>query len=433
MPESTSSTTTTDQPKQVQVRFHTRQKRFEVTDAAIMVPTSLRRFGLSEIINHLLNLNSKTPFDFIIDGKFLRTSLGDYLDSHNLSAENILDLEYVKSSLPPNQGPDIPHDDWVSAVDGPGEGDLIATGCYDGNTRLWSMSGSCVATLPSSKSVKAVAWLSRELTQILSGGEDNMVTLWQYNKHTGDHYSVFEGIGHTGSINSISVGQDKQQFATASWDASIKIWNVDSSDFDESIPSVEHSKSNKKKRIAEREVPKKESTLTLEGHVGSVSAIEFSKLPGGNTTLYSGGFDHSVRVWDIESNSNVHAMNCEKVILCLDHSSQNGLIATGHADSIVRLWDPRDQKGLVVKLKLSSHKNMVSSVSWAQTGLYSLASGSYDSQVKLWDIRSSTPLHNIKGQDKEDNKVLTLCWDSARDMLLAGGEDGKLRTFNYPL
>ena len=39
---------------QIQVRFTTKQRQYIVTDSAILVPTNLRRYGLSEIINHLL-------------------------------------------------------------------------------------------------------------------------------------------------------------------------------------------------------------------------------------------------------------------------------------------------------------------------------------------------------------------------------------------
>ena len=52
----------------------------------------LHRFGLSEIINHLLALNESgdaerksKPFDFLIDNEFVRTTLKQHLQSRNLS------------------------------------------------------------------------------------------------------------------------------------------------------------------------------------------------------------------------------------------------------------------------------------------------------------------------------------------------------------
>ena len=93
---------------QIQVRFTTNQRQYIVTDSAILVPTNLRRYGLSEIINHLLGTGNQIiktfhqiylacivlidfitekpiPFDFMINGEFLRCSLDEYLKSAGLS------------------------------------------------------------------------------------------------------------------------------------------------------------------------------------------------------------------------------------------------------------------------------------------------------------------------------------------------------------
>lgn len=43
--------------------------------------------------------------------------------------------------------------------------------------------------------------------------------------------------------------------------------------------------------------------VTLSAHTGPVSAVVFN--PTSADTLYSAGWDHSVRVWDIDSHVNV--------------------------------------------------------------------------------------------------------------------------------
>jgi ribosome biogenesis protein YTM1 len=47
---------------QVQVRFVTKQTEYAVTDTPMIVPAKLKRYGLSEIINHLLGFGIKTFF-----------------------------------------------------------------------------------------------------------------------------------------------------------------------------------------------------------------------------------------------------------------------------------------------------------------------------------------------------------------------------------
>lgn len=91
--------------EQVQVRFVTKQQRYAVRDAAILVPANFKRYGLSEIINNLLGLgkfitrlvcrlppshpscliDKPIPFEFLIDGEILRSSIADYLTAQQLS------------------------------------------------------------------------------------------------------------------------------------------------------------------------------------------------------------------------------------------------------------------------------------------------------------------------------------------------------------
>jgi ribosome biogenesis protein len=69
----------------IQVRFRTKQSRFTVTESIITVPARLRRYGFSEIINHLLGNSKHIPFDFLIGGEFLRTSLAHFMETRAIS------------------------------------------------------------------------------------------------------------------------------------------------------------------------------------------------------------------------------------------------------------------------------------------------------------------------------------------------------------
>ena len=79
----------------------------------------IRRYNLSQILNSesMLGLSSPVPFDILINGNFLRTTLAEYLVSAGLSSETTLTLQYVRSSIPPSFTASFEHDDWVSAVD----------------------------------------------------------------------------------------------------------------------------------------------------------------------------------------------------------------------------------------------------------------------------------------------------------------------------
>ncbi|CAG8440041.1 13062_t:CDS:10 [Ambispora leptoticha] len=427
-----------DNESQIQVKLVTQQRKYAVSDSAILVPANLRRYGLSEIVNHLLGYEKPIPFDFLIDGEFLRTSLSEYLQNAGLSTENIVTLEYVESMLPPSSLSAYQHDDWVSSVRGHEQGYFL-TGSYDNNARIWNPSGECLQTFVGHDApIKSVAWVSIQEEDVicLTASQDRTIRAWHSSISDKQYDVLYECRGHKGSVESISINAQEALFSSGSWDSSIRIWTTtatpndeDGSDY-EFIENAEKRRKIRKKKATSIIVKKPISILT--GHVGPVSSVFFdTKDPA---KLYSGGWDYSIRTWDIESRTNVDTKNCDQVVYDIAYSEKSGLIASGHADRAVRLWDSRAEDVAVVKLSLVSHQNWVSAVSWSESSPFMLTSASYDSCVKIWDIRSKTPLYTLRASDsnsnnhnrkKESGKKL-LCIDWSKDLILSGGEDNRL-------
>ncbi|KAI8328578.1 WD40-repeat-containing domain protein [Chlamydoabsidia padenii] len=287
--------------EQVQVRFVTKQPQYAVQDAAILVPVDFKRYGLSEIINNLLGLDKPIPFEFLIDGEILRSSITDYLTSQQLSTENLITIEYMESMLPPTPLTSFQHDDWISSVNGCES--LFLTGSYDNMVRLWNSSGECINTLIGhTEAVKSVAFgpTTGSSTLIFSAGLDHTAIAWQISE-TGEEELLYECLGHQSAIESLAVNASKSHFATASADSMIKVWKSDVPDEDE--PTMADSAPKKKKRTEKKAHLTKTQAVTLNGHVGAVNAVDFDSVD--TNTVYSGGWDHSIRSWDIEQQVNV--------------------------------------------------------------------------------------------------------------------------------
>ncbi|CAJ0751913.1 22344_t:CDS:10, partial [Entrophospora sp. SA101] len=411
-----------DKEAQVQVHFTTKQQQYAVTESAILVPTKLRRYGLSEIINHLLGFDKPVPFDFMVDNQFLRTSLSEYLQNNGISSENIIDIEYVESMLPPKSLSTYEHDDWVSSVKGYNKR-FFLTGSYDNHVHIWNTSGICVKTLKGHKApIKSVAWVSviDDEGIILSASQDHTIHAWKVLFDNDDveekHEILYECKGHKNSIESVAVSPSCTEFASASWDSKIMLWTTKEPNSDDQ-EGIDYQ--------MESTTP----LAALSGHVGPISSVVFDSKDTGK--LYSGGWDHSIRIWDIESRVNTDTKNCDKVVYDIEYSKLSGLIASGHSDHLLRLWDPRAEDTAIVKLTLDSHKSWVSCVSWSPISQFMLASGSFDSTLKIWDIRSKTPLYTF--QQKSDSsisekKILCIDWD--QDLILSGGEDNHLHIYS---
>jgi ribosome biogenesis protein YTM1 len=60
--------------------------------------------------------------------------------------------------------------------------------------------------------------------------------------------------------------------------------------------------------------------------------------------IYSGGWDHTIRLWDPHAGVNTSTWNSDTLISALDFSLASNLLATAHPDGGVRVWDPRLQQ-----------------------------------------------------------------------------------------
>lgn len=119
--------------RQVPVTLQTSEVALSIQQVPYLVPTSWRRAQLSTLVNRLLQQGTGTdaaedtalpsvPFDFIIDGELLRTTLSKYLESKGLTEESTIQIEYVRSTLPPKFTAAFEHDDWISGVDASRQG-----------------------------------------------------------------------------------------------------------------------------------------------------------------------------------------------------------------------------------------------------------------------------------------------------------------------
>lgn len=229
---------------QVKVKFFTREQEesLHVEDVPVYAPISLKRYGLSEIVNHLLGSEQPIPFDFLIEGELLRTSLQDYLVKKGLSSETYLNIEYTRAVLPPSYLASYNNDDWISSID---VGDRsIISGSYDGVVRTWNLSGKVEKQYSGhSGAVRAVKFISN--TRLVSCGNDRTLRMWKtrnddlasYNNINGggdededEDENVEEGKtlaileGHKAPVVSVDVSNNSR-ILSASYDNSIGFWS----------------------------------------------------------------------------------------------------------------------------------------------------------------------------------------------------------------
>jgi hypothetical protein len=114
--------------------------------------------------------------------------------------------------------------------------------------------------------------------------------------------------GHTNSVQALAVAPDGSWLASASWDATLRIWNPDTG----------------------------QTRHTLTGHTDRVWALAVA--PDGSW-LASAGADRTVRVWDPHTGQTRHTLTGHtSTVRALEVAPDGSWLASASWDGTVRLW-----------------------------------------------------------------------------------------------
>jgi len=272
-------------------------------------------------------------------------------------------------------------------------------------------------------------------TLVAAGGTDGAVRLWDVP--TGQERAVLKG--HEGTIYCVDFSPDGASLASGSGDRTVKVWDV----------------------AAGRE------KMSLEGHEDRVKCVQFS--PDG-ARLASAFGRNQVKLWDAEKGAllghtfhsktkhilslcfnlngavlatglaegyifEVHVEDSSRktgvfersgAVWCVRYHPNDKMLASGHRDATVRLWDVGQA---LEKATLRGHSLAVRTLCFSPNGAW-LASGSDDQTVKLWDLAPSrdgvqpAPFATIRGHC---GPVRSVAVDASGATLVSASKDNTVR------
>jgi ribosome biogenesis protein YTM1 len=405
----------------------------------------------------MLDTSAPIPFDFLINGTFLRTTLDEYLTSKGLSSETTLELQYVRSLIPPLFEASFEHDDWVSSLDvlsstsgagtwgkstvAPGQ-ERIVSGSYDGLLRIWNKSGQAIVISPPASAgghtaaIKSAKFMSP--TQVASAGMDRTIRVWKY-KESEDHTSAelkptLELYGHGKLIYSIAVHGPTNRVLSAGGDGKIGIWSTDAASMPAAPPALLPSalSSKRRKTGTSTSTPQRGPLSLINAHAFPVSSIIFNPLDP--TVAYTASEDHTVKTFDLTTSALVDTrttMHALKSLTALPGISSQ-LLAAGTMARHITLLDPRVQAKNTQVMTLRGHKNVVTAITADPESDYGLVSASADGTCRVWDLRSTRqgtkeeggivgePVYVIERQKDKGSQVFDVCWDNGVGIVSAG-------------
>lgn len=410
-------------------------ERYKVPEDQLVVPESLARYGLSEVVNHLLDFDPPVPFDFLVDGEFLRSTVKEHLDFHKLSSEKVLKLEYVLalSEPEPKDIDEVP--DWISGISS--VGDHFVAVSYDGTARLYEDSRSKLIVRMSDSPLTGVASVRVEGgSHVAAAGKDGTVRCCALSHggaapRAGPVVSLFAPDAK--AMEAVAFSEDATLLAGGGWSQDVCVWNAD----------VFSSPAASGKRAAPDSAAGPLPKFVLKGHNQVVTSLRFGDRARFPYTLVSGSWDCSLRVWDIAAASCVCHWPVGRAVTSMSFSpAATPQIATSHEDGHVSLWDVRAPPhptvqgalfldataGLPLAVAMAPHRRQAAQVAWCPDDANRIASVGHDGFLCILDPRSpKMPLQTVKvGKPYPcPTRLLCLSWLSAEAIAL-GGSDGNV-------
>ncbi|XP_071501930.1 lissencephaly-1 homolog [Diadema setosum] len=244
---------------------------------------------------------------------------------------------------------------------------------------------------------------------MVSSSEDASIKVWDYE--SGDFERTLKG--HTDSVQDICFDHAGKILASCSADMTIKLW--DFSTF--------------------------ECMKTLHGHDHNVSSVSF--LSSGDH-LVTSSRDKTIKQWEVATGYCVKTFTGHREWVRMVRPSPDGsLLASASNDQTLRVWVVATKE---CKLELREHDHVVECVAWAPESAYPtlnevkgvekkgaratpfLVSGSRDKTIKIWDVSAGGCIMTLTGHD---NWVRGALFHPGGKYIISVADDKTLRVWDY--
>jgi len=324
------------------------------------------------------------------------------MDDNLEKATKISSLPHLRPEMP-NSTVSI-EQSTVTTVNWKPDGKIFVTGASDGILRLWDQNGDLGAIMMNDASIPAKSkdhvgndgfatngtnesaghnkadqgsfdtiydakW-NKDGSNLVTVSEKNNVILWNNEGKLRASYQ-----GHTDSVVGID-WKNNNNFATASQDGIIKVWDVQSS----------------------------QSMKTYNAHDG---AVKWIKWDHSGALLASGSADWKIKIWSTKHDKPLYTFEEHSEMITSLKWSPTGVgtnlenidvrLASSSVDGKIKIWNVGEGKWMDT---LSGHSGMAMCLDFDPTFKY-LASGDDSGRIFIWSVKDWTIIKAFENKQKK--------------------------------
>jgi WD40 repeat protein len=128
-------------------------------------------------------------------------------------------------------------------------------------------------------------------------------------------------------------------------------------------------------------------------------------------------------VWECNSGEQLHSWDCDAWITAIAFQPFTRLLATGHEDGVVRIWDWSEQSLL---RELSGHERSVSAISFSWDGKR-VATAGEEQMIRLWGLPGGRQVGTLEGHT---DRIPAMVWHPDNQRLFSAGWDTTVRVWD---
>ncbi|KAK7279747.1 hypothetical protein RJT34_24804 [Clitoria ternatea] len=284
------------------------------------------------------------------------------------------------------------HKESVSSLAFSYDGQICASGSFDGIVKVWDVSGNFEGRNLEGPggSIEWLRWHPRG--HILLGGSDDF-SVWMWNTDRAALLNTF--IGHGDIVTCGNFTPDGRLICTGSDDATLRIWNPKSG----------------------------ENIHVVEGHPYHTEGLTCLAINSSSTLALTGSKDGSVHIANITTgrvvDNNAVTPHSDS-IECVGFAPRDSWAAIGSLDKRLVIWDIEH----FIPRSTCEHEDGVTCLTWLSAS--NVATGCADGKVRVWDSRSG---ECVKAFNGHSDVIQSLSVSANREYLVSASLDGTACVF----